>query len=70
MSAQFQCPQGETGQMDVHDRALFRAFTAERDGLLAQTSKASLQEQASLHRRIAVCEMLLERLREGKGAQQ
>jgi hypothetical protein len=56
--------------MDVHDRALFRAFTAERDGLLAQTSKASLQEQASLHRRIAVCEMLLERLREGKGAQQ
>jgi hypothetical protein len=61
MSAQIQCPQGE---MDVYDRALFRAFTAERDALFAQTSKASLQEQASLHRRIAVCEMLLERLRE------
>jgi hypothetical protein len=54
--------------MDAIDQALFRAFTAERDGLLAQTSKASPQEQASLHRRIAVCEMLLGRLLEGHGA--
>ena len=70
MSAQIKCPQEETGEMDVYDRALFRAFTAEKDGLFAQTSKASLREWVSLHRRIAVCEMLLERLREGQGAAQ
>jgi hypothetical protein len=69
MTAKLNARREKAFKMDAIDQALFRAFTAERDGLLAQTSKASPQEQASLHRRIAVCEMLLGRLLEGHGAE-
>jgi hypothetical protein len=65
MSAKLNVRREKAFKMDASDQGLFRAFTAERDALFAQTSKASPQEQASLRRQIAVREMLLGGLLEG-----